>query len=50
MIDDLESIWMTPQQLERIQKLITDMRDILLALPNLQEINEEFEDDLEPDE
>ncbi len=50
MIDDLESIWMTPEQLERIQTLITDLRAILLALPNLQEINEQFEDDFELDE
>jgi hypothetical protein len=50
VIADLESFLMTPEQLERIQLLIGDLRAVLLALPNLQENNEPFEDCLDLDE
>ena len=50
MIDDIESICMTPEQLHRIETLIAELRSILHTLPNLQEINEQFEGGFDLDE
>ncbi len=42
-MDDLESIWMSLRQYQRLESIVDEMRSILDSLPMLADLNQDAE-------